>query len=771
MNSSFILENTYLRSGSVPEIPVNVLIVDDKRENLVAMESTLAGLKLNPIFANSAREALRYLLTNDVALILLDVQMPGVNGFELAELIRQRESTQSTPIIFVSANNVDEQHIFKGYSLGAVDYITKPFEPEILKSKVEFFVTFFRQNWEIRHQSALLEEANARLDEANENLEIRVRRRTTELEETNKRLESEIASRKKSDTRLALEHTVTRELARAETFRDSAPEILKAFCRYLGAEFSALWVLDDAGESIVCSHLESFGSSPVLGRLIDETRGQRFAKGVDVPGKVWERNSPIWEIDFRENDTFPRAKFVSAAGIHSAIGAPIRVGNDLLGVIEFFSRFPIPEEPVFLNMLEAIGSEMGQFIHRKRIEVERETLLLQEMALRQQAEKSSRLKDEFLATVSHELRTPLNSILGWGQLLNTGALSEAERQNALDTIYRNARSQSQLIDDLLDMSRLITGTLRLDLLPTVAETVVEAAIDTVRPHAEAKNISIATHFAAQTPQITVDPPRLQQMVGNLLVNAVKFTPEGGKVDVILEQAGEDLEITVRDNGFGIDPEFLPHVFDRFRQGDSSSTREHRGLGLGLAIVTNLAHQHGGRARVASEGRGKGAAFTISLPLKRAGIEMLDEAPPRTVDEPRLSLDSKELEGVRVLIVDDDLDASHMLRFALQSSGAEVRTSSSVSDALRSLEEWLPSAILTDINMPGEDGYSLIRKLRDLSAQDRASIPAIALTAMARPEDGDRALSAGFQMHIPKPVDIEELTKSIANLTKGRGAHP
>jgi len=262
---------------------------------------------------------------------------------------------------------------------------------------------------------------------------------------------------------------------------------------------------------------------------------------------------------------------------------------------------------------EFLRSEMKRVMLADRAKA----LLLQEMALRQQAEKSSRLKDEFLATVSHELRTPLNSILGWGQLLNTGALSEAERQNALDTIYRNARSQSQLIDDLLDMSRLITGTLRLDLLPTVAETVVEAAIDTVRPHAEAKNISIATHFAAQTPQITVDPPRLQQMVGNLLVNAVKFTPEGGKVDVILEQAGEDLEITVRDNGFGIDPEFLPHVFDRFRQGDSSSTREHRGLGLGLAIVTNLAHQHGGRARVASEGRGKGAAFTISLPLKRA----------------------------------------------------------------------------------------------------------------------------------------------------------
>jgi CheY-like chemotaxis protein len=301
--------------------------------------------------------------------------------------------------------------------------------------------------------------------------------------------------------------------------------------------------------------------------------------------------------------------------------------------------------------------------------------------------------------------------------------------------------------------------------------VIESAIETVRPHAEAKKISITTHFASQTPQITADPPRLQQMVGNLLVNAVKFTPEGGKVDVILEQAGDDLEITVRDNGFGIDPEFLPHVFDRFRQGDSSSTREHRGLGLGLAIVTNLAHQHGGRARVASEGRGKGAAFTISLPLKRAGMEKLSEEPPKSASEPKLSLDSKELEGVRVLIVDDDLDASNMLRFALQSSGAEIRTSSSVADALSSLEEWLPNAVLTDINMPGEDGYSLIRRLRGLPAQERASIPAIALTAMARPEDGERALSAGFQMHIPKPVDIEELTKAIANLTKGQAAHP
>jgi len=744
---------------------VNVLVVDDKPENLLAMESTLTGLGPNLVFVTSARQALRYLLTEDVALILLDVQMPGVNGFELAELIRQREHTQNTPIIFISATSVDEQYIFKGYSLGAVDYITKPYEPEILKSKVSYFTTLYKQNSEIRLQAELLEEANARLDGHNEELEVRVRQRTAELEETNRRLGEEVEARSKSEARLAVEHTVTRELAGADNLTAAAPAILNAFCTYLGAELSALWLVNNSKTAVECAHLIAAGpSTPELEGLIAETRGRAFTKGISVPGHVWERNAPFWQGVSHQGEEYPRAKYAVSAGFHSAIGMPIRIGDEFLGAIEFFSRSPIPEEPALFNMFEAIGSEIGQYIQRKRVEVERENLLQREMMLRQQAEKASRLKDEFLATVSHELRTPLNSILGWGQILQRAELGAKETQKALNTIYRNAKAQSQLIDDLLDMSRLITGNFPLELAPTAADSIIKAAIDIVRPNADKKSISITTDFRAKSSQVTCDGERLQQMVWNLLINAIKFTPDGGRIEVILERSDRELEITVRDNGRGIESEFLPHVFDRFRQADSSSTREHRGLGLGLAIVTNLAERHGGRATVASEGLGKGASFTIALPLTVAETGITTENNPAKANgKPNPDNGSNQLEGIRLLIVDDDVDTSTMLSFALQSSGAEIRTSSSVSDALDSIGHWQPNALLTDINMPGEDGYSLIKRLRNMPSEKSASIPAIALTAMARPEDGDLALASGFQMHIPKPVDIEELTRAIATL--------
>ncbi|MEP6849239.1 MAG: response regulator [Acidobacteriota bacterium] len=747
--------------------PVNVLVVDDRPENLLAMESTLTGLGSNLVFVTSARQALRYLLTDDVALILLDVQMPGVNGFELAELIRQREHTQNTPIIFISATSVDEQYVFKGYSLGAVDYLTKPFEPEILKSKVAFFITLFKQNQEIKRQSQLLEEANARLDGLNEDLELRVRNRTAELEEMNRKLSFEFATRNMSETRLALEHTVTRELAAADSIKEAAPEILEAFCRYLGAEMSALWLLDDTGTNVACCHIEVSGpSSPEIERLIGESKDRCFTKGVSLPGHVWERNSPFWQIDSVEGENFPRAKYFVTAGLRSAIGMPIKMGDEFLGVIEFFAHSPIPEEQELLNMFDAIGSEIGQFIHRKRVEAERENLLLQEMALRQQAEKASRLKDEFLATVSHELRTPLNSILGWGQILQRGMLSADKTQTALDTIFRNAKAQSQLIDDLLDMSRLITGNFPLDLAPTEVRSIVEAAVEIVRPNADAKSIMVIPNFRSDVSKITCDAERLQQMVWNLLVNAIKFTPVGGTVEVLVDRNDREIEIMVRDNGDGIAPEFLPHVFDRFRQGDSSSTRAHRGLGLGLAIVTNLAERHSGRVTVASEGLGKGSAFTIVLPLTLSESERNETRVEVSAgDPPQIYEDPLALAGIKILIVDDDTDASQMLSFALQSSGAETRTSSSVSEAFDSLAEWIPNALLTDINMPGEDGYALIRKLRALSSKVTASIPAIALTAMARPEDGDLALSSGFQLHIPKPVNIEDLTEAVKSLVR------
>jgi len=746
----------------------NVLVVDDKPANLLALESTLSGLDAHLEYADSAEAALRYLLTNDVALILLDVQMPGVNGFELAELVRQRENSQHTPIIFISALNTDQHYVFKGYSLGAVDYITKPFEPEILRSKVSFFTTLFDKNSEIKRQAALLEKANQDLDGLNFDLENRVRERTIEIERANDRLAEEIEIRSRSQERLALEHTVTRELAAAKDLMIAAPPILKAFCKYLRAEVSALWLFGaDDRVTLHCRHLEVGKTSPAIDLFVRSALTPTFEKGVGLPGVVWEENVPVWSPLSANDHRFPRTQVAAAAGFNSAIGIPILLNDDFYGVIEFFSSSSIAREPELVRMFESIGIEIGQFIQRQRVEVERERLLTQEMTLRQQAERASRLKDEFLATVSHELRTPLNSILGWAQIMRKEPLDQERREAALATIYRNAQSQAQLIDDLLDMSRLITGNFPLDLVPTSIRSVVEAAVEIVRPQATAKSIDLVTEFPDNDVDVTCDAERIQQVIWNLLVNAMKFTPENGKVGAIVTITDDAVNVSIRDNGQGIDPEFLPHVFDRFRQADSTSTRKHRGLGLGLAIVSNLAELHGGSVSVTSEGLGKGSEFTLSLPRTRSDLSVAlsanDTDNSGELISEKASPNNSPLVDVRILIVEDDADAAEMLRFALRGVGAETRNAYSVTEAIESLSDWVPSVVLSDITMPDEDGYSLIKRIRGMRPAEVADVPAIALTAMARSEDGDRALSSGFHLHMPKPINIDELTRAISSL--------
>ena len=388
-----------------------------------------------------------------------------------------------------------------------------------------------------------------------------------------------------------------------------------------------------------------------------------------------------------------------------------------------------------------------------------------EKFLREQAEKASRLKDEFLATVSHELRTPLNAILGWGQMLQAGKVGQEEQQRALETIYRNAKSQAQLIEDLLDTSRLITGNLRLNLSPTSIIPIIESALDVVRPGAEAKGVTLSSDYDSETYTIICDPHRLQQMIWNLLTNAVKFTPQDGNVQIKLEQTNDVVNIVITDTGQGISPEFLPFVFDRFRQADSSSTRSHDGLGLGLAIVRHLAELHGGAVKATSEGKGKGATFILTLPLSVIENPKIETIQEETNGQKAEQSFNASLEGIRVLIVDDDVDTCEMLNFALNQRGAETQSSNSVEEAFAALDQWQPNVLLTDINMPGEDGYTLISRLRALTPETKANIPVIALTAMARPEDSENALSSGFQLHLAKPIDIQELAEAILHLTK------
>jgi signal transduction histidine kinase len=401
---------------------------------------------------------------------------------------------------------------------------------------------------------------------------------------------------------------------------------------------------------------------------------------------------------------------------------------------------------------------------REWAEQERARLLDLEQAARKQAEEANRTKDEFLATLSHELRTPLNAILGWVQVLRMGKLDPAAATKALETIERNARSQAQLIADLLDVSRIITGKLRLDFKPVDLRRIIDSAQESVRPAADAKGIHLSISIGPLASPALGDTDRLQQVIWNLLSNAIKFTSKGGSVEVRLREVEGIAVIRVSDSGIGIRPDFLPYVFDRFRQAEGSITRTHGGLGLGLSIVRHLIELHGGTAEVESAGEGLGATFIIRLPLR---AELADDPLDRTAVSQGVFNAPNLLAGVRVLVVEDEEDTRELLIVALQQCGAEVEAFASVPEALASLARQIPDVLLSDIGVPGEDGYSLIRKVRALPPGLGGDIPAAALTAYARIEDRQRALDAGYQTHLAKPVDPAELISAIGRLAGRR----
>ncbi len=406
-------------------------------------------------------------------------------------------------------------------------------------------------------------------------------------------------------------------------------------------------------------------------------------------------------------------------------------------------------------------------IHEQKLVIEeRDRLLASEQLARTQAETSNRLKDEFLAVVSHELRSPLNAMLGWVQMLRTGRLNETMAAKALETIERNARAQTQLIEDLLDVSRIITGKLRLNVRSLQLAPIIEAALDTARPAAEAKEIRLQSVLDPAAGPISGDSERLQQIVWNLLSNAIKFTPKKGRVHIRLERINSHIEITISDTGIGIKPEFLPYVFERFRQADSSSTRSYSGLGLGLAIVRHLVELHGGTVSVDSLGEGQGSTFTVMLPvIPVVRLETEEERVHPTVSKGVPFNSPPALNNLRVLVVDDEVDTRDFITAVLVECGAEVKAVASAAEALTEIKQWQPDVLVSDIGMPLEDGYSLIRKVRLLSPNQGGRIPAAALTAYARAEDRTRALQSGFQMHLPKPVEPAELVTVVASLAQ------
>jgi PAS domain S-box-containing protein len=457
---------------------------------------------------------------------------------------------------------------------------------------------------------------------------------------------------------------------------------------------------------------------------------------------------------------------------------------------EFATEFRVRRADGELRWLASIGRvEVGEdgvacralgvnidVTERKRTEEERELFLAREQAARMQAEEANRLKDEFLATLSHELRTPLTAILGWAHMLKAGGLDEATARHAVETVERNAHAQRQLIEDVLDVSRIVTGKLRIEQTAVNLLDVVRAALDSVRPAADAKRIELQCSFDPRAGLVAGDPTRLQQVVWNLLSNAVKFTPAGGVVRIGVERLLAQTRITLSDTGQGIAPDFLPYVFDRFRQADGSTTRQHGGLGLGLAIVRHLVEAHGGSVHAYSAGTGAGATFTVDLPplpgepnalaesrVLRSAVHAGDARPAVPGEEEEGDDIAPPLVGLRVLVVDDDEDAMEMLAAFLGRSGAEVSKAASASGALKEMSGREFDVIVSDIAMPVEDGYDFIRKVRASGDARGGLTPAVALTAYAGDGDRAQALRAGFQRHLAKPVEPRELLKVIADL--------
>jgi len=529
------------------------------------------------------------------------------------------------------------------------------------------------------------------------------------------------------------------------TLDDLLREMLARIRELLATDSAAVLLLTEDGQSL----------------SVRATIGwEEAATGISVPfgqgvaGSIAASRAPLIVEDISAAEV---ANSVLQRTAHSLIGAPLIVEGRLIGVIHAETIRPRRFTEDDVRLLQLVADRVALAIEHARIyEVERQA--------RRQAEEANRMKDEFLAIVSHELRSPLNAMLGYAVLLRYGGLDSQKVKQAADVIERSGKAQAQLIDDLLDTARIISGKLRLELGPVDLVSVIEQAVQTIHPAADAKRISLETDLPPEIGQITGDPARLQQVVWNLLSNAVKFTPQGGRVEARLERVDPYIGITVSDTGKGISPDFLPYVFDRFRQADASSARRYGGLGLGLALVKYLVELHGGTIEAASAGEGQGAMFRVTLPV-RAVATPLGEAGV----EPVTVKSSGELAGVRALVVDDEDDARKLIETVLRQYGADVVAVSSAAEAYTRITTTppheRPDVMVTDIGMPGEDGYSLIRRVREWERARGAYIPAVALTAYGRVEDRMRALSAGFQMHVAKPVEPAELAVVIMSLVR------
>jgi CheY-like chemotaxis protein len=687
---------------------IQVLAVDDNPGKRLALSTILADLPVDVVTAESGREALRLLLKQEFAVILLDIRMPGMDGFETASLIRQRKNTEHTPIIFVTSFP-DETHAARGYSLGAVDYILAPVDPEVLKTKVLVFVELYRKTAQVKLQAEILA------------------RRASQLHRLTQ-ASLAINSALSLDQMLQAVADLARDLLNVQQATAVAAPDQKWSAPRTAVSLSPEW--REKGERTAVRDRTD------LLKLLSSARGiLRAAAG--EPAGVWE-----------EGALSPEAR--EAGWLASPLTG--RDGRNM-GLLQLLGK----RDGEFSPEDESI---LTQFAQMSSIAIEN--------AMNAEAREANRMKDEFLTTLSHELRTPLSAILGWTRLLRADRRSPRRVMDGLEVIERNVMAQTKLINDLLDVSRIITGKLRLQVQPTLLSEIIDAAMESMRPAAGGKEIRLRfeNRLGSESDRIVGDPDRLQQVIWNLVSNSIKFTPPRGGVDVTLERRDGEFEIAVQDTGQGMTPDFLAQAFDRFRQADSSTTRAHGGLGIGLAIARHLTELHGGSIAAESAGVDLGSRFVVRLPRVAIGLEPAESPAPRSDPEAREPAGSAiDLRGVRILLVEDQWDSRELMAEILRLAGAEVTATGSAPEAMEALAATRPDVLVSDIGMPGEDGYALLRRLRTSAPARFASIPAIAVSAYAREEDRIRSLSAGFQLHIAKPFEPVELLAAVDRMVR------
>lgn len=648
------------------EAQASILLVDDRPANLLALEAILDPLGQRLVRAISGEEALKHVSEEDFAVILMDVRMPGMDGLRAVELIKQREQSASIPIILLTAVSLESSDVVSGYARGVVDFLLKPFDPEILRSKVSVFLDLYLKEQMIKRQAALL--------------------RNRDREAFERRNEQ-----------------------RFRSLMDALPQ--------------CVWV---AGSDLLFYY-----------------SNRRAIEYIGMPVHEPVPFSRLLEFVHPEDRTQAQAEWEVATGSERTVEVQVRFKRDSDGEFRWFLIRGVPERDESDRVTRWIVSATD-------IDTEHEAL--------RRVEAASQMKEEFLAVVSHELRNPLNAIKGWTQLLRSGSLDQAKVSKALETIERNVDLQTVLIKDILDISSIIRGKLHLMLRTLRLAPLVEAAVAAIRPTAEAKRVELRYEIDAPLDIVSGDADRLQQVFWNLLSNAIKFTPRGGSVTVRLTQHDQGLAVMVRDTGQGISPGFLPYVFERFRQAESSITRVQGGLGLGLAIVRHLVEMHGGQVKAESEGVNKGAAFWVFLPLKE---ETGEDQRRGTGDRGKRG----PLDGLSMLVVEDDPDSREALAEAMQSFGAQVGMAGSAQEALALVEKTSPGVLVSDLAMPVVDGFELIRRVRQRIPEGQ--MPAIALTGLDRPADQERALAAGFQLCLIKPVSLQQLVESVARLIDRR----